>query len=122
MSCTVCGFPDKSKSKNKFSPPKNKTYFISLEDYNSYINSKYIEYKEINELFELFQNEKTNGRNEENNKIIIKKERGALHREVPFISKDYYNIKYPNLSIHCYSIKNPKDLKNEIILLRIKNE
>ena len=122
MSCIICGFPDKSKSKNKFSPPKNKTYFISLEDYNSYINSKYIEYKEINELFELFQNEKTNGRNEENNKIIIKKERGALHREVPFISKDYYNIKYPNLSIHCYSIKNPKDLKNEIILLRIKNK
>ena len=124
MSCFCFGNlqSNNSKNKNTFNSPKNKTYFTSVEEYNSYINSKYLKNKEINGLIELFPNDNNiNINNFDNNKSKIKNERGALHREVKFISKDYYNIKYPNLSIHCYSIKNPSNLKNEIILLRIKN-
>ena len=122
MSCFCLGNLQSidSKNKNTFNSPKNKTYFISREEYNSYINSKYFKNKEINGLIELFPND-NNIKNFDSNKLKIKNERGALHREVKFISKDYYNIKYPNLSIHCYSIKNISNLKNEIILLRIKN-
>ena len=127
MNCLYCGFnSSKKKSKNAFYPPIKKTYFISIDDYNSFIQKNYFKNNEMNRLSELFPTSKKNM--VDNNKKIENKisksnnTRGALHKEVKFISKDYNNIKYPNLSIHCYSIKNPTNLKDEIILLRIKNK
>ena len=124
MNCLFCDFYS-HKQNNTFNPPTEKTYFISLEDYNSYMKQKNINNKEISNVMELFPNDKDNNmfiKEDKNRKTSITNGRGALHRKVIFISKDYHNIKYPNLSISCYSLKNPSNLKNEIILLRIRNK
>lgn len=124
MSCLFCGFSS-YKPNNNFYPPTDKTYFISLEEYNSYMKQKNISNKEMSDILNIFPNGKDNNifiKDEKIRKITITNGRGALHKKVNFISKDYNNIKYPNLSISCYSLKNPSNLKNEIILLRITNK
>ena len=121
MSCFLLCKSYSNSFNNTFYPPDEKTYFISLEDYNKYLKSINSIDEEINTLSELLPSSKDN--KDINNKISMNnKERGSLHREINFISKDYNNIKYPNLEINCYLIKNPSNLKNEIILLRIKNK
>ena len=124
MSCFYC-YQSSNYNKNKFDPPVKPTYFISQEDYISYYNlsdNQSIK-KQMSKLSSLFPAQL---RNDSNHSINIKssgnKSRGALHKEIDFVSRDYNNIKYPNLEVKCYSIKNPKNLKNEIILLRIKNK
>ena len=123
MSCFFC-YQESNYNKNKFDPPVKPTYFISQEDYISYykLNDYRNINKEINELSTLFPAQL---RNDSSHNINIKsgnKSRGALHKEIDFVPRDYNNIKYRNLEVKCYSIKNPTNLKNEIILLRIKNK
>ncbi len=129
MDCLFCHF-NTDIINNKFNPPNTKTYFISKDDYTEYINniiSKNYDINNINDIFPIFHNESysikaKNIKDVSNRNSTIKKERGPLHKEVIFISKDYPDIKYPNLDINCYSLKNPSNLKNEIILLRIRNK
>ena len=121
MSCFHCFYSSKKNINKTFNPPYEKTYFTSFEEYKLNMKSAILKSKELKELYELFPNDKIN--EETNTKISsINKGRGTLHKELNFISKDYNNIKYPNLEINCYSIKNPLNLKNEIILLRIRNK
>ena len=121
MSCFHCFSSNKQGNNKTFYPPLEKKYFTSFENYRKYIESKTVKNKEIDDLYELFPNnkiqEETNSKSPFNNQ-----RRGSLYNEVNFISKDYNNIKYPNLEINCYSIKNSSNLKNEIILLRIRNK
>ena len=119
MNCFFCESENTNNiNKNKFMPPIEKTYFTSLDDYKEYYQNK------NNSFIPLSQNGSSNNLIKvSNNKApIVKKERGPLHREIDFVPKDYDNIKYPNLEIKCYSLKNPQNLNNEIILLRIRNK
>ena len=122
MSCFFC-YQEPNYNKNMFDPPGIPTYFISQESYKSYykLNDNNNISKEINTLSSLFPAQL---RNDSSHIINLSgnKSRGSLHKEIDFVSKDYNNIKYPNLEVKCYSIKNPTNLKNEIILLRIKNK
>ena len=124
MSCFLFCQSHSNSFNNTFHPPEEKTYFTSSDDYNKYLQSINNIDEEINTLSELMPNpDNKEIIKDTNNKISTNnKERGALHKQLNFISKDYNNIKYPNLKINCYSIKNPSNLKNEIILLRIKNK
>ena len=126
MSCMICSLNSNNEN-NSFNPPSDKTYFTSLDDFKSYYNLNKLDIlkEQINEISYLFPNK---NELEEKEKEIhtripsINKNRGALHKEIDFISKNYKNIKFPHLEINCYSIKNPTNLKNEIILLRIRNK
>ena len=126
MSCMICNLNSNNEN-NSFNPPSDKTYFTSLDDFKSYYNLNKLDIlkEQINEISYLFPNK---NELEEKEKEIhtripsINKNRGALHKEIDFISKNYKNIKFPHLEINCYSIKNPINLKNEIILLRIRNK
>ena len=125
MNCFLFCKSHSNSFNNTFNPPYENTYFITLDDYNKYLLTSHSIDEEINTLSEILPSSKDNKEivKDINNKISINnKERGALHKEIPFISKDYNNIKYPNLKVNCYSIKNPSNLKNEIILLRIRNK
>ena len=121
MSCFHCFSSNKQGNNKTFYPPLEKTYFTSFENYRKYMESIIVKNKEIDDLYELFPkskiHEETNSKSPFNNQ-----RRGSLYKEVNFISKDYNNIKYPNLDINCYSVKNSSNLKNEIILLRIRNK
>ena len=126
MSCMICNLNSNNEN-NSFNPPSDKTYFTSMDDFKSYYNLNKLDIlkEQINEISYLFpnKNELEEKEKEIHTKIpSINKNRGALHKEIDFISKNYKNIKFPHLEINCYSIKNPTNLKNEIILLRIRNK
>ena len=123
MSCFLC-YQESNYNKNTFSPPEEPTYFISQENYKSYynLNDNNNFNKEIKTLSSLFPAQLRNDSNHNININSGNKSRGALHKEIDFVPRDYNNIKYPNLEVKCYSIKNPTNLKNEIILLRIRNK
>ena len=123
MDCLFCHL-NSDVTNSKFNPPNEKTYFISKDDYTEYINNIKSKNNDINDIFPLFPNGSNNIKaiNIKDKTYTIKKERGPLHKEINFISKDYPDAIYPNLDINCYSLKNPINLKNEIILLRIRNK
>lgn len=96
MNCFQCLSSNKQWNNKTFYPPLEKTYFTSFENYRKYMESIIVKNKEIDDLYELFSkskiHEETNSKSPFNNQ-----RRGSLNKEVNCISKDYNNIKYPNL-------------------------
>lgn len=131
MGCAPC---QNESEHTKFMPPTKKTYFIFKEDYEKYLelqkfNRKCRSESDINAINSLSQDSlypKKSITIEDQDKYLFNsvcsQNLGALIREVSFIHETYNNINYPNLEIKCYALKNPKNIKNQIVLLQIRNK